>query len=157
MVQVIVPILNGFPHTGALARTATNIKVGAVTPLAGIFKCFLKLMLAYYLASYLEIVPMACIGGILMWVAFNMVKPTEIKQVFAHNWFHVVLMIVTAVGVILTDFLTGVLSGIVLYGLLFKFFDRPRGERRVGEQPQLAAAAPTEQTPVGVKTVAAST
>ena len=51
LVQILVPILNGFPHTGALARTATNIKVGAVTPLAGIFKCFLKLGLAYYLAS----------------------------------------------------------------------------------------------------------
>lgn len=129
MVQILVPLCNGFPHTGALARTATNIKVGAITPLAGIFKAVLKLLLAYYLARYLEIVPMACIGGILMWVAFNMVKPTEIKQVFAHNWFHVMLMVVTAVGVILTDFLTGVLTGIVLYGLLFKFLDRPRFQR----------------------------
>ncbi|HEY8505572.1 MAG TPA: SulP family inorganic anion transporter, partial [Gemmataceae bacterium] len=37
-VQVIVPLFNGFPHTGALARTATNIKVGAISPLAGVFK-----------------------------------------------------------------------------------------------------------------------
>ena len=126
LVQCIVPLLNGFPHTGALARTATNIKVGALTPLAGIFKCVLKLLLAYFLASYLEIVPMACIGGILMWVAFNMVKPAEIKQVFAHDWFHVLLMLVTAVMVIVTDFLTGVLSGMILYGALFKFLDSPR-------------------------------
>ncbi len=125
LVQIIVPLLNGFPHTGALARTATNIKVGAVTPLAGIFKCFLKLALAFYLASYLELVPMACIGGILMWVAFNMVKPAEIKQVFAHNWFHAGLMIYTAVMVIVTDFLTGVLSATVIYGVLYKFLDKP--------------------------------
>ena len=125
LVQIIVPLLNGFPHTGALARTATNIKVGAVTPLAGIFKCFLKLALAFYLARYLELVPMACIGGILMWVAFNMVKPAEIKQVLAHSWFHAALMIFTAVMVIITDFLMGVLSAMVLYGLLFKFLDRP--------------------------------
>jgi SulP family sulfate permease len=125
LVQVFVPLLNGFPHTGALARTATNIKVGAVTPLAGIFKCFLKLALAYYLASYLEEVPMACIGGILMWVAFNMVKPTEIKQVFAHNWFHVGLMVYTALAVIVTDFLTGVLTAMILYLALFKFLDTP--------------------------------
>jgi MFS superfamily sulfate permease-like transporter len=126
LVQIFVPLLNGFPHTGALARTATNIKLGAVTPLAGIFKCFLKLLLAYFLASYLEMVPMACIGGILMWVAFNMVKPAEVKQVFAHNWFHVMLMAVTAVMVIITDFVTGVLSGMILYGVLFKFLDKPR-------------------------------
>lgn len=125
LVQVLVPLLNGFPHTGALARTASNIKVGAVTPLAGIFKGCLKLVLAFYLASYLEIVPMACIGGILMWVAVNMVKPREIKQVFAHNWFHASLMIFTAVVVIITDFLTGVLSALVLYGVLYKFLDRP--------------------------------
>jgi MFS superfamily sulfate permease-like transporter len=125
LVQIIVPLLNGFPHTGALARTATNIKLGAVTPLAGIFKCILKLGLAYYLANYLALVPMACIGGILMWVAMNMVKPAEVKQVFAHNWFHVFLMLTTAAMVIVTDFLTGVLTGMVLYGVLFKFLDKP--------------------------------
>jgi MFS superfamily sulfate permease-like transporter len=123
LVQIFVPLLNGFPHTGALARTATNIKLGAVTPLAGIFKCFLKLGLAWYLAAYLELVPMACIGGILMWVAANMVKPAEIRQVFAHNWFHVSLMVFTAVAVIITDFVTGVLAAMVLYGVLFKFLD----------------------------------
>jgi MFS superfamily sulfate permease-like transporter len=138
MVQILVPILNGFPHTGALARTATNIKVGAVTPLAGIFKCFLKLGLAYYLASYLELVPMACIGGILMWVAANMVKPAEIRQVFAHNWFHVFLMIYTAIAVIVTDFMTGVLTALVLYGVLFKFFDRTPSDQSQREAPQPA-------------------
>ncbi len=137
LVQVFVPLLNGFPHTGALARTATNIKVGAVTPLAGIFKCFLKLALAFYLASYLEMVPMACIGGILMWVAFNMVKPAEVKQVFAHNWFHVGLMSYTALMVIITDFLTGVLTALLLYALLCKFLDRPVLPRAEPEKFQL--------------------
>jgi sulfate permease, SulP family len=125
LVQIFVPLLNGFPHTGALARTATNIKVGAVTPLAGIFKAVLKLLLAFYLATYLELVPMACIGGILMWVAMNMVKPAEIKQVLAHNKFHVALMTYTAVAVAVTDFLTGVLTAMILYGVLYKFLDTP--------------------------------
>ena len=135
MVQMIVPLLNGFPHTGALARTATNIKLGAVTPLAGIFKCVLKLALAYFLAYYLELVPMACIGGILMWVAMNMVKPAEVKQVFAHNWFHVFLMLVTAVMVIVTDFLTGVLTGMATYAVLFKFLDKPTQPRPTEIEP----------------------
>jgi MFS superfamily sulfate permease-like transporter len=124
-VQVAVPMLNGFPHTGALARTATNIKVGAISPLAGIFKCFLKLALAAFLASYLEMVPMACIGGILAYVAFNMVKREEVRQVLAHNLFHTALMAYTAVAVIVTDFLTGVLSAIVIYAVLYRFLDRP--------------------------------
>ena len=125
LIQSVVPLLNGMPLSGALARTATNIKVGAVTPLAGIMKCVLKLLLVYFLASYLELVPMACIGGILLWVAFNMVKPTEIKQVWGHNSFHFALMIYTAVMVIVFDFLTGVLAAMILYGVLFKFLDKP--------------------------------
>jgi MFS superfamily sulfate permease-like transporter/nucleotide-binding universal stress UspA family protein len=137
LIQAFVPLLNGMPLSGALARTATNIKVGAITPLAGVMKCVLKLSLAYFLASYLELVPLACIGGILLWVAVNMVKPKEIKQVWAHNKFHTVLMTYTAVMVIATDFLTGVLSAMAIYLVLFKFLDRPA-----------ATLAPTESRPV---------
>lgn len=125
LVQVIVPMVNGFPCTGALARTATSIKAGAVTPLAGYFKAILKLALAYYIASYLELVPMACIGGILLWVASNMFKPAEIKEVLNHNKFHAGLMVYTAIMVPMTDFLTGVLSALILYAVLFKFLDKP--------------------------------
>jgi MFS superfamily sulfate permease-like transporter len=125
LVQVFIPLLNGFPHTGALARTATNIKLGAISPLAGIFKCVLKLLLALYLAQFLELVPMACIGGILLYVATAMVKPAEVKQVLAHNSFHIGLMVYTAVMVVITDFLTGVLSAIVIWGLLGRFLDKP--------------------------------
>jgi SulP family sulfate permease len=108
-VQALVVLFNGFPHTGALARTATNIKVGATSPLAGIFKFALKLLLALFLASWLNVVPMACIGGILVFVAVNMVKPAEIRQVLGHGRFHVGMMVYTAVMVPMTDFLIGVL------------------------------------------------
>ena len=139
IVNLVVPMLNGFPHTGALARTATNIRLGAVSPLAGIFKCFLKLGLAAYLATFLEMVPMACIGGILLYVAYGMVKPAEVREVLRHNRFHIALMVYTAVMVVLTDFLVGVLSAIVLYGLLYRFFDRPeKTEMELREQEATA-------------------
>jgi sulfate permease, SulP family len=112
-----VPLLNGFPHTGALARTATNIKLGALSPLAGVFKCFLKLGIAFYLARYLELVPMACIGGILLFVAMNMVKRDEVDEVVALGKAHLWLMVYTALAVILMDFLRGVLSALVIYGV----------------------------------------
>ncbi|CAG7856306.1 hypothetical protein MCAMS1_00737 [biofilm metagenome] len=125
LVQVFTPLVNGFPCTGALARTATSIKAGAVTPLAGYFKAFFKLSLAYYIAQYLEMVPMACIGGILLWVASNMIKASEIKEVIYHNRFHALLMAYTAIMVPMTDFLTGVLSALVIYFLTRRFFDKP--------------------------------
>lgn len=125
LVQLVTPLVNGFPCTGALARTATSIKAGAVTPLAGYFKGVLKIGLALFLASYLNYVPMACIAGILLWVASNMVKPSEIKEVWKHSRFHAFLMVYTAVMVPLTDFLTGVLTALILYAVLYRFFDHP--------------------------------
>jgi len=124
LVQIITPMVNGFPCTGALARTATSIKAGAVTPLAGYFKGVLKLLMATFLAPWLEQVPMACIGGILFWVATNMVKPAEIREIWRHSRFHACLMIYTACMVPLTDFLVAVLSALILYAILFRFFDK---------------------------------
>ena len=115
LVQIITPLVQGFPCTGALARTATSIKAGATTPLAGYFKAVLKLTMAFFLAQYLELIPMACIGGILVWVASNMIKPSEIKEIKHAGKFEFSMMIFTAVMVPMTDFLTGVLSALVIY------------------------------------------
>jgi sulfate permease, SulP family len=126
LVQIITPLVSGFPCTGALARTATSIKAGATTPLAGYFKAILKLAMAYYLAQYLELIPMACIGGILVWVASNMIKPAEIKEIKQHGKFEFSMMLYTAVMVPVTDFLTGVLSALVIYFLVHKFYNKKR-------------------------------
>ncbi len=147
-VQILVPLVNGFPHTGALARTAANIKVGAISPLAGICKCVLKLLLAFYLASFLNTVPMACIGGLLLYVATGMVKFDEVRQVLRHNYFHIGLMIWTAVMVVAFDFLIGVLSALFLYGVLYRFLDRkpglPEGGATVPAPSDIVVTSQTE-------------
>ena len=124
LVQIITPLVQGFPCTGALARTATSIKAGATTPLAGYFKAILKLTMAFYLAQYLELIPMACIGGILVWVASNMIKPSEIKEIKHAGKFEFSMMIYTAIMVPVTDFLTGVLSALVIYFVIKYAFKR---------------------------------
>lgn len=134
MVNTVVPLLNGFPHTGALARTATNIKVGGMTPLAGILKCILKLLMAFFLASKLDNVPMACIGGILAYVAANMVKWKEIEIVLKQNRFHICLMVYTACAVLFKDFLFGTLTALVIYAVLNPFF---RLEANDGQQAEV--------------------
>lgn len=126
MVQLLTPLVQGFPCTGALARTATSIKAGARTPLAGYFKAVLKLLMAYFLAQYLELIPMACIGGILVWVASNMIKPSEIKEIKHLGKFEFSMMLYTAVMVPLTDFLTGVLSALIIYFIVKYFFDKKK-------------------------------
>jgi SulP family sulfate permease len=71
--------------------------------------------MAFYLAQYLELVPMACIGGILVWVASNMIKPSEIIEIKHLGKFEFSMMLYTALMVPLTDFLTGVLSALIIY------------------------------------------
>lgn len=135
LVQIITPLLNGFPCTGALARTATSIRAGAVTPLAGYFKFAFKLGMAVFLASWLESVPMACIGGVMLWVASNMINVREMRHVMATGRFHAGLMSYTAIVVPVTDFLTGVLSALVIYFVL-----RPFLETNLEPLPQNAPA-----------------
>jgi sulfate permease, SulP family len=119
MVNIFTPLFNGFPHTGALARTAVNIRLGAVSPLAGIAKFTFKLLLAAFLATQLEKVPMACIGGILLYIATGMVKVGEIREIMAmNNRFHILLMMYTAAMVPLFGFLNAVLSAIVIFAVL---------------------------------------
>jgi SulP family sulfate permease len=127
LVQIITPLAQGFPCTGALARTATSIKAGAKTPLAGYFKAVLKLILAFYLAQYLELIPMASIGGILVWVASNMIKPSEIGEIRHAGKFEFAIMTFTAVMVPMTDFLTGVLSALVIYFVVTMVFKKRKG------------------------------
>lgn len=127
IVNIFTPMFNGFPHTGALARTATNIKVGGQSPLAGIFKFATKLIMAAYLADYLELVPMACIAGIMLFIASSMIKVSEIKLVWkVMGKVASFLMFFTAVMVVITDFLIGVLSGLVLYFIIIKVHPKYR-------------------------------
>nr|WP_290938990.1 SulP family inorganic anion transporter [Haliscomenobacter sp.] len=131
MVQIFTPLVQGFPCTGALARTATSIKAGAVTPLAGYFKAVLKLLMAFYLAQYLELIPMACIGGILIWVASNMIKVSEIKEIKQLGKFEFSMMVYTAVMVPMTDFLTGVLSALIIYFVVKNVYRRAQRATKV--------------------------
>jgi sulfate permease, SulP family len=133
MVNMFTPLFNGFPHTGALARTAVNIRLGAVSPLAGIAKFAFKLTLAAFLSVYLEKVPMACIGGILLYVASGMVKSREIREVLSMGWYHVALMFYTAAMVPMFGFMPAVVSAIVIYAITYKFFDkRVLGSKHTG-------------------------
>ncbi|MBP6732835.1 MAG: SulP family inorganic anion transporter, partial [Chitinophagales bacterium] len=106
---------------------------GATTPLAGYFKAILKLTMAYFLAQYLELIPMACIGGILVWVASNMIKVSEIKEIKHLGKFEFSMMVYTAVMVPLTDFLTGVLSALIIYYVTQRFFkQKHKGGHKTG-------------------------
>ncbi|MED3554255.1 SulP family inorganic anion transporter [Cytobacillus praedii] len=78
--NIITPLFGGIPATGAIARTATNIKNGAVSPLSGIIHGIIVLIVLVILAPYASSIPLASMAPILMVVAWNMSE----RHVFFH-------------------------------------------------------------------------
>ncbi|HLR71183.1 MAG TPA: SulP family inorganic anion transporter, partial [Pseudogracilibacillus sp.] len=72
LANVVTPFFGGIPATGAIARTATNIKSGAISPFSGIFQSVFVLLTLLLFAPYASHVPLASMAPILMVVAFNM-------------------------------------------------------------------------------------
>ncbi len=80
MANVITPFFGGIPATGAIARTATNIKNGAKTPIAGVVHCFVLLCILLFAAPYAQYIPLATLSAVLFVVAFNMGDWTAFKE-----------------------------------------------------------------------------
>jgi len=70
--NIIVPFFGGIPATGAIARTMTNIDNGGRTPVAGIIHSIVLLLIVLFLGDLTRHIPMACLAGILVVVAYNM-------------------------------------------------------------------------------------
>lgn len=70
--NLVTPLLGGIPATGAIARTATNIRSGAVSPLSGVFHSLFVLIILLVFAPFASYIPLASMAPILMVVAWNM-------------------------------------------------------------------------------------
>lgn len=121
IVNTLVPLLNGFPCTGAFARTATSIKAGAASPFASLFKGVFVIILMVFFAQYITMIPMACISGLLLYVALNMVKADELRHVLKGGKLPTFLMIYTALVTIFTDLFIAVSSATVIHYLVNGF------------------------------------
>src|SRR5699024_8752447 len=72
LANMVTPLFGGIPATGAIARTATNIKSGAVSPVSGIAQSVFVLVTLLLFAPYASDIPLAAMAPILMVVAYNM-------------------------------------------------------------------------------------
>lgn len=70
--NIVSPIFGGIPVTGAIARTATNINNGGRTPVAGMVHAIILLLIMLFLGKWVVYIPLACLAGILVIVAYNM-------------------------------------------------------------------------------------
>jgi len=91
---------------------------------------------------------MACIGGILLWVASNMIKRREIREVVDTGKFEIAMMVYTAVMVPLTDFLTGVLSALIIYFVVQRFFPTQKKKKDQTQQTKVKEYESVEELTV---------
>jgi SulP family sulfate permease len=117
--NIFSPMFGGLPATGAIARTATNIRAGAQTPLAGMIHALTLLCILLFAAPLVSYVPMAALAGILMIVAYNMGEWREIPQLLKLTKTDISIWLVTFALTVFADLTVAVEAGMILAALLF--------------------------------------
>jgi SulP family sulfate permease len=117
--NIASPLVGGLPATGAIARTATNVRSGAKTPVAGIIHALVLLVILLAAAPLAAAVPMAVLAGILMVVAFNMGEWHDVPELWKQRWADPLIWLATFLLTILADLTVAVEVGMILAALLF--------------------------------------
>ena len=117
--NVVTPLFGGIPATGAIARTATNIKNGGRSPIAGIVHAITLLLIMLCLGNYAKLIPMSCLAGILIVVAYNMSEWRSFRSILRGSAYDIIILLVTFFLTVLVDLTVAIEIGIVLAALMF--------------------------------------
>jgi SulP family sulfate permease len=112
-------LFGGIPATGAIARTATNIKSGAQSPVAGMLHAITLALLLLVMAPLAKLIPLAALAGILVVVAYNMSELHQFVRLLKAPRSDVLVLLTTFALTVLVDLTVAVQIGIVLAALLF--------------------------------------
>jgi SulP family sulfate permease len=117
--NIVTPLFGGIPATGAIARTATNARSGGRTPVAGIVHAVVLLLIMLFFVDWVSYIPMSCLAGILIVVAYNMSEWRSFRSVLRASYFDVVILLVTFLLTVLVDLTVAIEIGVVLAAVLF--------------------------------------
>jgi SulP family sulfate permease len=117
--NIFSSLFGGIPATGAIARTATNVKNGGRTPVAGIVHAFTLLLIVLFVGKWAALIPMATLAGILVIVAYNMSEWESFLSLMKGPRNDVAVMITTFLLTILIDLTVAIEIGMVLAAFLF--------------------------------------
>lgn len=113
------PIFGGIPATGAIARTATNIRNGGRTPIAGMVHAVTLLLILLFLGRWAALVPIPALAGILLVVSYNMSEWRVFRHLFRSPRSDVAVLLITFFLTVLIDLTVALEVGIVLAAFLF--------------------------------------
>ena len=117
--NIITPIFGGIPATGAIARTMTNINNGGRTPVAGIIHAIVLGLILFFLGGLTKHIPMACLAGVLMVVAYNMSEWRTFKSLMRNTKSDVTVLLATFLLTVIFDLTIAIEVGLLLAVLLF--------------------------------------
>lgn len=117
--NIASPLFGGIPATGAIARTATNIRSGARTPIAGIVHALTLLLILLVAGSTARFIPLATLSGVLFIVAYNMGEWREIGTIIRLSKADVAVWAATFALTVLADLTVAVEVGMILAALLY--------------------------------------
>lgn len=113
--------MGGIPATGAIARTAVNVRSGAKTRMASMVHATFLLLCILLLAPIVGRIPVSALAGILIVTALRMVKPSVLLEALVTTKRNAITMVVTAVSTVALDLIRAVIIGILINYLLSKF------------------------------------
>ena len=117
--NVVTPLFGGIPATGAIARTATNVKSGGRTPVAGIVHALTLLIITLFFGRLAALIPLATLAAIVLWVAYRMAEWRVFKSELSAPKSDAIVMVSTFLLTVLVDLTTGIAVGMVLAAFLF--------------------------------------
>lgn len=117
--NIVTPFFGGIPATGAIARTATNVKNGARTPVSGMVHSVTLLIIMLFFARWASLIPMSCLAGILIVVAYNMSEWRSFISILRGSVFDVIVLLTTFLLTVLVDLTVAIEIGVVLSAVLF--------------------------------------
>jgi SulP family sulfate permease len=113
------PLFGGIPATGAIARTATNVRSGAKSPVAGIIHAVTLICVLLFAAPLAKYIPLSVLAAILLVVSYNMGEWHEIPKLLKLSWADISVWAITFTLTVFADLTVAVETGIVLAALLY--------------------------------------
>lgn len=117
--NMVVPFFGGIPATGAIARTMANINNGGKTPVAGVVHAFVLLLVLLLLGTLVELIPMPCLAGVLVMVAYNMSGWRTIVSMCKSSMSGTSVLFVTLLLTVFFDLTLAIEVGLVMAIVLF--------------------------------------
>ncbi|HEX4780462.1 MAG TPA: SulP family inorganic anion transporter, partial [Usitatibacter sp.] len=115
----VSPLFGGIAVTGTIARTMTNVRSGARSPVAGIVHSAALLLVLVALAPAAGYIPLSALAAVLLWVAFNMVALRELRELRHYSMFYRSILLATLTLTVVFDLTVAVEVGLVLSSLFF--------------------------------------